>query len=233
MAHELGAGGLEIGLIFGAFSLSRSLLVPYFGKLSDRKGKKPLISLGLFIYFVNSILYVFSTNIQTLVLIRLSQGVASAMILPVAQAYVGILTPKNKEGLTMGLFNIALFGGLSIGPILGGLVKDWFNIQFSFLSMGALSLFGFLLCFYMLPTETEHKNERLSPSKKPIRYLDLMKEPAVFSLCAFRICFTTGIGIIWTFLPLLGSTELNLSSSLIGVLLMINVLIAGILQAPM
>ena len=35
-AHELGAGALQIGLIFGAFSLTRSVLVPYFGKLSDR-----------------------------------------------------------------------------------------------------------------------------------------------------------------------------------------------------
>ena len=40
-AHELGAGGLQIGLIFGAFSLTRTIFVPYFGKLSDRKGKDP------------------------------------------------------------------------------------------------------------------------------------------------------------------------------------------------
>ena len=41
-AHELGAGAFQIGLIFGAFSLTRSIFVPYFGKLSDRKGHRQL-----------------------------------------------------------------------------------------------------------------------------------------------------------------------------------------------
>jgi MFS family permease len=47
-AHDLGAGAFQIGLIFGAFSVTRSIFVTYFGKLSDRKGKKPLLTAGLF-----------------------------------------------------------------------------------------------------------------------------------------------------------------------------------------
>jgi len=103
-AHELGAGGLQIGLIFGAFSLTRTLFVPYFGKLSDRKGKRPLLTVGLFIYFLTSLLYTASKSVETLILLRLGQGFASAMILPVAQAYIGEITPGGKEGLIMGLF---------------------------------------------------------------------------------------------------------------------------------
>ena len=232
-AHELGAGAFQIGLIFGAFSLSRSIFVPYFGKLSDMKGKKPFLTSGLFIYFILSICYIFSTNVQTLILLRLGQGFASAMILPVAQAYVGIITPPNREGFVMGLFNMALYGGLSIGPMLGGFVKDWFSIQFSFLSMASLTFFGFLLCLLLLPSETGDKLNDNSPSKKPIPYLTLIKEPVVFSLFTFRVCFTTGIGIIWAFLPLMASTRIDLSSSSIGIVVMINVLISGILQAPM
>jgi MFS family permease len=232
-AHELGAGSFHIGLIFGAFSLSRSIFVPYFGKLSDTKGKKPFVTLGIFIYFILSILYVFSTNISSLILIRLAQGVASAMILPVAQAYVGMITPKNREGLTMGMFNISLFAGLSMGPLLGGLVKDWFNIKVSFLSMGALTFIGFFLCLLLLPAEKGYKKTEASISKKPVGYLKLMKEPAVFSLFAFRVSFTTGLGIIWAFLPLMASTRLNLSSSTIGILVMINVLVSGLFQVPM
>ena len=232
-AHELGAGAFQIGLIFGAFSLSRSIFVPYFGKLSDVKGKKPFLTLGLLLYFILSICYLFSYNVQTLILIRLGQGFASAMILPVAQAYVGLITPKNREGLTMGLFNISLYGGLSIGPMLGGLVRDWLNIQFSFLSMGVLTLCGFCLCLLLLPPEEKRRRGQGLVSIKPVRYLKLMREPAVFSLFAFRLCFTTGIGIIWAFLPLLASTHLDLSSSSIGIVVMISVLASGIFQAPM
>ncbi|MDY7036082.1 MAG: MFS transporter [Thermodesulfobacteriota bacterium] len=232
-AHELGAGAFQIGLIFGAFSLSRSIFVPYFGKLSDMKGKKPFLTSGLFIYFILSICYVFSTNVQLLIILRLGQGFASAMILPVAQAYVGTITPPHREGFIMGLFNMALYGGLSIGPMLGGYVKDWFNIQFSFLSMASLTLFGFLLCLLLLPSETGYKSNKNSPLNKPIRYLTLIKEPVVFSLFTFRVCFTIGIGIIWTFLPLMASTRIELSSSSIGIVVMINVLISGLLQTPM
>ena len=135
-AHELGAGGFQIGLIFGAFSLTRTLFVPYFGKLSDRKGRKPFITTGLFLYFVVSLFYAASKSVEALVLLRLGQGFASAMVLPVAQAYVGEMIPPHQEGRLMGVFNISLFGGLSAGPLMGGLIKDWLNIQASFTGDG-------------------------------------------------------------------------------------------------
>ncbi len=232
-AHELGAGAFQIGLIFGAFSLTRSIFVPYFGKLSDRKGKKPLLTVGLFFYFFLSLLYTTSKSVETLIALRLGQGFVSAMILPVAQAYVGMITPSHKEGRIMGLFNISLYGGLSLGPLVGGVVTDWFNIQISFLSMGALTFLGFLLCLFFLPRETRSGIESSVSSKKAVSYLELIKNPSIFSLFAFRTCFTTCIGITWTFLPFLASTSLGLSSSSIGVLVMVNVFIAGLFQAPM
>ena len=232
-AHELGAGAFQVGLVFAAFSLTRSIFVPYFGKLSDKKGKKPFLTTGLFIFFFLSILYTYSKNIETLILLRLGQGFASAMVLPVAQAYIGIMTPPQKEGRVMGLFSISLYGGLSIGPLLGGVVKDWYSINASFLSMGALCLLGFVLCLLFLPREEVIQKNNPSGSGKPKSYLAIVKTPAIFSLFTFRICFTTCIGIIWTFLPLFANTMLDLSSSAIGFVIMINVFIAGLLQAPM
>ncbi|MFY9707506.1 MAG: MFS transporter, partial [Desulfobacterales bacterium] len=101
-ARNLGAGGLYIGLIFGAFSLSRIFFLPYFGQLSDRKGRKLLIVTGLLAYTVVSIAFLMSNTIGSLILIRLVQGVASAMLMPVIQAYVGDITPAGREGFTMG-----------------------------------------------------------------------------------------------------------------------------------
>ena len=230
-AHELGANAIQIGLIFGAFSLTRSIFVPFFGKFSDIRGKKPLLLTGLLLYFLLSILYSITNGIWHLIFLRLAQGFASAMILPVAQAYVGIITPETHEGRIMGLFNVSLYGGLSAGPVIGGIVKDYSSIRYSFLSMGLLALSGFMLCLFLLPPR--NREPRLGKDKKATPYFILMKDFTMFSLFFFRVCFTICIGIIWTFLPLITTTELGFSSTAIGVLLSIHVLISGIFQTPM
>jgi len=230
-AHELGATGLYIGFMFGSFSLSRTIFLPYFGKISDRKGRKPFIVAGLLAYSLISIAYIFSKSVNMFILIRFFQGIASAMILPVALAYVGDITPERKEGFVMGLFNVSLFGGLSVGPVIGGMLKDTFGIQISFLSMGLFSFTGFLLCLILLPpTKDEAPHSRV---KTPLNYRILMKDKNIEGLFIFRLAYTTCIGIVWAFLPLFADSDFNLSSSIIGILLMVGVLTAGLLQPPM
>lgn len=230
-AHELGATGLYIGFMFGVFSLSRTAFLPYFGKISDRKGRKPFITSGLLAYFLVSIAYVFSNSVELFILIRFFQGIASAMIFPVALAYVADITPERREGFIMGLFNLSLYGGLSVGPVIGGMVKDSFGIQISFLSMGLFNFVGFLLCLILLPPRKQ-ENPRLK-TKPPLNYRTLLKDRYIGGLFVFRFAYTTCIGIVWGFLPLLADSEFNLSSSLIGTLLMLGVLTTGLLQTPM
>jgi len=232
-AHELGAGAFQIGLIFAAFSLTRTLFVPYFGKLSDQRGKKSLLTTGLFIYFFLSLLYAVSNGVGALILLRLGQGFASAMILPVAQAYVGLITPIQKEGRIMGLFNMALYGGLTVGPLVGGVLNDLFNITVSFLGMGALALLAFFLCLLLLPPQKEPLKKKSLAPKDTFSYTRLLKTPSIFALFVFRACFMTCIGIIWAFLPLQANTKLSLSSSAIGVVIMTSVCISGLFQLPM
>jgi DHA1 family multidrug resistance protein-like MFS transporter len=230
-AYELGATGLYIGFIFGAFSLSRTIFLPYFGHLSDLKGRKPFLTIGLLAYFLVSIAYVLSEDVHFFILIRFFQGIASAMILPVAQAYVGEITPEHKEGFMMGLFNVSLYAGLSIGPIVGGMVKDTYGMQSSFLSMGLISLLGFLLCLTFLPPRSQEN--LLKRSKPPLRYRTLIRNKFVGALFIFRFTYTACIGLVWAFLPLFAHAEFRMSSSAIGILVMLGVLTSGLLQTPM
>jgi multidrug resistance protein len=138
-------------MIFGSFALARTFFLPYFGRLSDRKGRKPLIIPGLLAYTLISLGFIFFGEVNALIVLRFFQGIASAMLMPIIQAYVGDITPPGKEGFTMGLFNMSMFCGLSIGPFLGGVINDRFSLQTSFVCMGLLALIGFFLCQFLLP----------------------------------------------------------------------------------
>jgi DHA1 family multidrug resistance protein-like MFS transporter len=230
-AHDLGASGLYVGLIFGAFSISRTFFLPYFGRLSDLKGRKPVIVPGFFAYALISIAFIYSDTVSTLIIIRFFHGIASAMLMPVIQAYIGDITPKGREGITMGLFNMSLFLGLSLGPLIGGVIKDSFSLQASFISMGALALIGFFLSLALLPpTSSERglKNRNASFSWKTLLY-----DRHLVGLFLFRFAYLVCVGIIWGFVPLYADTKFAASSSLIGVLIMLGIFISGIIHIPM
>ncbi len=230
-AHGLGAKGLYIGLLFASFSLSRTFFLPFFGRRSDRCGRKPHIVAGLFCYGVISFAFILAVNVELLIALRFVQGIASAMIMPVTQAYVGDITPKNREGFTMGLFNMSTFIGLSLGPLLGGLLNDRFGLEAAFICMGVLSFIGFFLSLLLLPPA--HAEQVIVRREAPVAYRTLLKDPSIDGIFLFRMVYTACIGAIWGFLPVFADAEFSLSSSSIGVLVMLGVFTSGLLQTPM
>lgn len=230
-AHQSGASGFAIGLIFGAFSISRTLFLPYFGRLSDRKGRKPIIVPGLLAYALISALFMASTGVASLILVRFFQGIASAALMPVIQAYVGDITPPGREGATMGVFNLSMFFGLGIGPLLGGAIRDHWGLEAAFAAMGLLALVGFFLALTMLPPA---RSERIIRSPRPpAAWRKLVLDRDMLSLFAFRFGYTFGIGVLWSFLPVLAAGEHHLSAAAIGLIIMLGVLLSGVIQAPL
>jgi MFS family permease len=150
-AETLGATGLWLGAIFAAFSLTRSISMPLIGRFSDRLGRKRFITTGLLIYTLSSLGYIYATSTVELIVIRVIQGFSSAMIIPIAMAFIADIAPLDKEGSYMGIFTIALFLGFGCGPILGGLTKDLISMEADFLIMGGLCLLALVLVLIYLP----------------------------------------------------------------------------------
>ena len=230
-AHELGAGGFAIGMIFGSFSLSRTFFLPYFGRLSDQKGRRPFIISGLLAYAAISGAFMLSATVFQLIAIRFIQGVASAMIMPVVQAYVGDLTPKGNEGMVMGAFNMSIFVGLSIGPVIGGVIHDTHSLNASFAVMGLFSLVGTILCAVFLPPTSREK--MMGRHRTPPPWRQILTDKTVCALFFFRLVYTVCIGMIWAFLPVYADSAFSLSSSAIGVLLMLGIGVSGLIHIPM
>lgn len=151
LATKLGATGFSLGLITAAFSLSRGLLQPLVGNLSDRWGRKGFLVAGLFIYGVVGLLIPHAESVVQLMAIRLFQGVGAAMIVPVAMSYASFLALPGQEGRYVAVINIAIFCGIGCGPILGGLFSDAWGLAAVFYMMAALCFFAFLLVLANMP----------------------------------------------------------------------------------
>ncbi len=230
-ARDLGAGGFAIGMIFGIFSISRTAFIPYFGRTSDRRGRKPFIVAGLLGYAAVALALYYTTNIMALIGIRFFQGIFSAMMMPVLQAYVGDITPDGREGFTMGLFNLATFVGMGMGPFMGGVISDHWGLQAAFASMGVLALTGFSLSAMGLPSA--EKEIALRHYAAPLAWRQLLKDREILGLFIFRTAYTTCIGVIWGFLPIFADQSLHLSRSAIGALIMTGVMVSGVFHVPM
>lgn len=119
-ATNLGAGALEIGIIFSSFVLTRAIFSTTFGNLSDTIGRKRLILIGSSLYVVFAILFTIPESWTGLVIVRGFQGVASAMVWPVSEALVIDSTPPKERGAAMGKIVMSSNLGFVVGPFLGG-----------------------------------------------------------------------------------------------------------------
>ncbi len=201
-------------------------------KFSDKRGRKPLITAGLLGYTIVSIAFVYFSSVEALITIRFFQGIASAMIMPATQAYVGDITPKGKEGLYMGAFNMSMFLSLSLGPLMGGFISEYFSLQVTFFFMDVLSTLALLISLIFLPPVNKEISVKYR-SNEPPRWTILLSNKNIAGLFIYRVVYTIAIAVIWCFIPVYADEQLGLSSSAIGVLVTSGVFISGILNTPM
>src|SRR5699024_4518437 len=92
-----------------------------------------------------------SNSVLLLAIFWFCQGIASAMVSPIAQSYIGDITPVGKEGRVMNLFYIGQFGGIAIGPFIGGYLADEFSFNAPFYFMIGASFISFFLVLLAIP----------------------------------------------------------------------------------
>ncbi|MFH2012694.1 MAG: MFS transporter [Pseudomonadota bacterium] len=228
-AQTLGASGVWLGIIFSGFSLSRYIFMPVIGRLSDKKGRKIFICIGLFGYTLISMGYIISNSTYALAGIRFLHGFFAAMIIPIAMAYIGEISPEQKEGTFIGTFSVSLFAGFGTGPLLGGALKDYFGMNAPFYAMGGLSFIAFTMVLLFLPELHLYKKGWGTPRAS---YKKILENNVVKGITTFRLTNAVGRGMVATFLPVFAHQYLGLSGSKIGFLISANLLLTSFLQAP-
>jgi MFS family permease len=151
------------------------------------------------------------------------------MIVPIAQAYVGEISPPERVGSYMGQFNVAIFCGMGFGPFIGGSINDLFGLDADFMLMGLLCAISFLLVVIFLPGT---KSEAILIKAEPLSYGALLKLRQVQGILWFRFINAFLRGSVMTFLPIMGSSLLGLNGFQIGMAVSTGVLVTSFLQYP-
>jgi len=130
--------------VFTIYLLTSTITVPFYGKLSDIYGRKPLLMIGVTIFLIGSALSGLSQNMGMLILFRGIQGLGAGSLFPISLAVIGDLFTPQERGKYQGLFG-AVFGLSSIvGPFAGGYLTDtvgWHWIFYVNIPIGIVSLF--------------------------------------------------------------------------------------------
>lgn len=228
-AENLGATGIWLGVIFSAFALSRSVFMPIIGRISDRRGRKWIILIGMFAYAVLSLAYLVAGSVYSLTAVRFAHGLASAMVVPIAMAYIADLSEKGKEGSHMGNFSISMFLGMGVGPLLGGFLNDTFGMPSVFYAMAGLSAFATLLVAISLP---EAKPGGFALPDAPSTPMPaLITLPVMQGVMVFAFISALGRGGMMVFVPVFGPL-IAISPFEVGIVLSANTFLMALLQVP-
>lgn len=231
-AGSFTASAFSIGIAFAAFSAARAVLAPALGRISDRTDRRRMMLIGLLGYSLVSVLFVFASSLWHLGVLRFIQGAMAAMVAPIAQAYVGDLTPPGREGRYINIFYSSMFIGMALGPVIGGVVAEAWSYKVAFLLMGGIGLAALVMVAVLLPKNNPSKareaggSPTVSPRGAPLR------DKGVLTLLVYWI--TRGF---WqqgfsTFYPLFAVAAYGLSESSIGIVLTVQLLAGGLLQIP-
>jgi multidrug resistance protein len=119
-ASDLGASPERIGQLIAAFSIAQLIAAPFWGRLSDRYGRRPALVIGLTASAVAFLVFAYAHTIWLLFLSRLVQG-AGGGTTGVAQAYVADTVKPRDRAKALGWLSASTNVGVVLGPVIGGL----------------------------------------------------------------------------------------------------------------
>lgn len=173
-----GATPILIGLAIGAYGLTQALLQIPFGMLSDRIGRKRVITFGLMLFAAGSVVAALADSIYMVIAGRLLQG--SGAIAAAIMALTADLTRDEHRTKAMASIGISIGLSFSIALATGAALESWIGLSGIFWATALLSLVGIAVLHLWVPTPTHSVNHRdIEPASKQfgkvLRNADIMR----------------------------------------------------------
>lgn len=167
-AESMGATPFEVTLVIASFSAMQLTAAPIWGRVSDSRGRRPLIIAGLFASAASYLIFGLADTLGLLLLSRMTAGAAGGTI-SVAQAYIADSTEAEERAHGLGLIGAAAGLGVMLGPAIGGYFSQWGLGMPGYVAAGLSALNG-IAAVFLLPESR----------RKPVPSRDRKGEAATF-----------------------------------------------------
>ncbi|WP_421913158.1 TCR/Tet family MFS transporter [Mesorhizobium sp.] len=158
---------MYIGIMTALYAVMQFIFAPVLGALSDNLGRRPVLLISLAGAAINYVIMAFAPRLWMLLLGRAIAGLTSANI-SVAMAYITDITPQDKRARRFGLFNAVFGAGFIVGPVLGGLLGDYW-LRLPFIAAAVLNACNLLLALSALPESRTPARQIDLPALNPFR----------------------------------------------------------------
>ncbi|MCC7367573.1 MAG: MFS transporter [Chloroflexi bacterium] len=161
--------GLWAGFAAASFAIAMGLMAPLWGHLADRFGYRLMIQRAFFGAGISLGCIAFVQTPEQMIVLRILHGALTGVFTGIA-TLVSLTTPQHHLGTVLGIMQSALFLGIALGPLLGGVFADQFGLRAAFGVTGlVLSLSGILIAFVVHePERTAEPVDEAAAAGDPI-----------------------------------------------------------------
>ncbi|MBA2667847.1 MAG: MFS transporter [Trueperaceae bacterium] len=188
--------------VFSVQALAMMIASPIWGGLADRFGRKRMVERAMYTGAVLILLMAFVRSAEELVGLRLVQGLTTGVV-SASTSMVAAVAPRERLGYAMGVMQTALWSGVSIGPVIGGLLEYFFGYRLAFVITAVLLLSGGVLVTTLVrEVFVPPKRERGGVRGFADGLSHVLRTPGVGTIFVVRFLAWSGRTMIVPFLPL-------------------------------
>ncbi|MFC1910995.1 MFS transporter [Chloroflexota bacterium] len=153
IGREFSLDAMWLSWVFTAFLLASVILLLPFGKISDTYGRKKAFNYGMIVFTMASLACGLSSSAVMFIAFRVVQGVGGSLIFVNGVAMITSVYPANERGNALGINIAAVYLGMSLGPVLGGLLTQYLGWRSIFLVCVPFGVIVVAVIFWKLKVE--------------------------------------------------------------------------------
>lgn len=230
----------HIGLLTSVYPLFQLIFVIFWGRLSDKYGRKPIILIGMMGFILMQVLTGLATSLAMLYIARIFGGIFTSSVIPVSNAYLSDVTSEKRRTKVMAWSGVAISSGVIFGPVLGGFLSqtdvhwgyrwgilhlDGFTVPFILVALfGLITLF--VVAKWLIPFRQDFAKSEVRQNDN--RIFSISKFFMVLLVVSFVLQFA--VTLFETVFSIYAKDELFFKSSQVGIGFMLCGLVMAILQ---